>query len=279
METFEYKEKLTISACEEYDNIVNQFRARLLKEAYLIATKNQTSDKEISLNDILEANKLLNGHNRNISSLDEDINESLRQSIESVKASAEIRRLRRAKLMLLALATAGIIYVLAGFIVYIMRNNSFVFHDSSFTMIAFGVVIILLSIVMGALTVYQQKMRIEKRKESIKMNETIIKFWSRIDSLSKLLMENQFARLGNDNNKRIQIEEIKSHVDLIYQLLETDSEKSQFEELLNVRNKIIHGDSFDISIEEKEDAITVAYSIINKLEGLVNNDIPLVALN
>ena len=95
-------DKLTDSAKKELDSSTKELYELLIYKAYLIAKKNNTEDKEISLSDILSAKNQLFSN----------------EYIESKRKNSNKRKM-------LLLSMSGIIYAFVGIFFYIFQNYSF----------------------------------------------------------------------------------------------------------------------------------------------------------
>lgn len=279
METIDYRDLLTISAKDVLCQAVHEYEQELIKEAFSFAVQNHTSDKEISLKDIQEAIKSLQKRNGEKVLLEEGQNESLKDGIERFYNSKEKRKQRTIQLMIFSLAAVGLVYIVVGLYFYLEEFFPFKYrYSSSYLTIMMGFITVLASIFTGLFYKYFSKVREERKSESRRMDDLIIKLWSQIDYYGKVLMGHYVVK--NISNEMPNDDIVNSYLDLINHLLDSPEEKEKFNRLLQVRNKVVHGNSdVRVYMSEKEEAITIAYDIIKKLEIIVKNEIPNAAID
>lgn len=278
MDNTDFRDKLTKSAVEALQQAVRDYEHELIKEAFSFAVQNHTADKEISLNDIQEAIKSLQKRKGDKAVLEEGLNENLKEGLERFYISKEKRKQRTTQLMIFSLAAVGLTYMFLGVFFYLDDVSSFRFRSGpGYLMTTMGLVTALTSVFIGLYYKYYTNVREERKNESKRMNDLIIKLWSQIDYYGKALMG---PFVSKSISKEISTEVIgNSHLDLINHLLGTTEEQEKFSKLLQVRNKIVHGGSdVRLHISEQEEAITIANEIINHLEIIVKNEIPNAAI-
>lgn len=232
---------LTESARWALEDMKVDYENFLVEKAYEIATRQNTSDAEISLRDLVEAQN---------SFLNTETFHSLRKKLYFVRNS-----------MLLAFS-----YIFLGIILYII-NVGIIPYDrgvKSFITDNLWIIVIILGVIFFVLgyTRIITLMRINDRNYKIQSNEEyIVKMWTIIENKSKKLM-----RLRG-------IEESKfSSVNNIYDFLIRELNSREYidglGELLNARNEIVYSHI----IIKKEDAKRLLYisqEIINKLNEMI----------
>ena len=140
-------DKLTDSAKKELDSSTRELYELLIYKAYLMAKKNNTEDKEISLSDILSAKNQLFSN----------------EYIESKRKNSNKRKM-------LLLSMTGIIYAFVGIFFYLFQNYSF---DEK----SIGLVIAALGIMISIFSVFYFKI-VRTNESTMKNNDNFEKFYN-----------------------------------------------------------------------------------------------------
>lgn len=232
-------DKLTDSAKKELDSSTKELYELLIYKAYLIAKKNNTEDKEISLSDILSAKNQLFSN----------------EYIASKRKNSN-------KLKMLLLSMTGIIYAFVGIFFYIFQNYSF---DEK----SIGLVIAALGIMISIFSIFYFKI-VRTNENTIKNNDNfekiyndfaIINRWQTIEKLGMDLM----VKRGLIDKKSFSVNQI---VEFLYNNI-SDISVDEFKLLLTTRNELVHK-GVQLSKEEFEITLTIAdriiYALKHKLE-------------
>ena len=228
-------DKLTDSAKKELDSSTKELYELLIYKAYLIAKKNNTEDKEISLSDILSAKNQLFSN----------------EYIESKRKNSNKRKM-------LLLSMTGIIYAFVGIFFYIFQNYSF---DEK----SIGLVIAALGIMISIFPFFYFKI-VRTNENTIKNNDNfeklyndfaIINRWQTIEKLGMDLM----VKRGLIDKKSFSVNQI---VEFLYNNI-SDITVDEFKLLLTTRNELVHK-GVKLSKEEFEITLTIADKIIYALK-------------
>ena len=203
-------DKLTDSAKKELDSSTKELYELLIYKAYLMAKKNNTEDKEISLSDILSAKNQLFSN----------------EYIESKRKNSNKRKM-------LLLSMTGIIYAFVGIFFYIFQNYSF---DEK----SIGLVIAALGIMISIFSIFYFKI-VRTNENTIKNNDNfekiyndfaIINRWQTIEKLGMDLM----VKRGLIDKKSFSVNQI---VEFLYNNI-SDISVDEFKLLLTTRNELVH---------------------------------------
>ena len=113
MEYKDFENRLTDSARKGLSRAVYDYQNEIIKEAFSIAVLNH-SEEEISLNNVLDAVKSLQKRLENKTVLEEDLNESKKNSIEAINTIKRNRKERTRNILYRSLLIVGIIYIVIG---------------------------------------------------------------------------------------------------------------------------------------------------------------------
>lgn len=238
--------KLTPSAKEVLDELIEGYRDSLIEKAYALASERDTANREISLRDILEAQQ------------------PIEKSIKTRKDYLEYKRRR----WTILISFSGAIYATAGLLLYLYQNKKFSIEtDLGLIIAVIGIMITVLTFLYGQLFSMRQQ---SSKSISIKNNYTnidnydIVKRWQLIEQLTTSIMKSN--NIGDSKTNTVN--------QVIRYLTEnfTSSEKEYMaiRELLQARNKILH-EGYNLSDAEKRQYIEVADSLIDKLEKAGNS--------
>lgn len=241
------KEKLTPSAKEAYEDSVLGFSEQLLSKANYISQKNNISNKEISLRDILEAKDILMNIKR-----------------ESLKEDYKRKRL------LSFITMTGALYSIVGIFIYMYQNNDISLENNLGLLVAFtGIITIFFGFVYSQyisrkkeIVNFNRDVIIEKEIFTSNFNDDydIVRKWQIIEKLGSNLMRQN----GYNNNESKSINDI---LKFLSNELQSDKLYIDLRELLSIRNKIVHESTY-LSKNERLMFINKANRIIESLEKL-----------
>jgi ABC-type multidrug transport system fused ATPase/permease subunit len=237
-----YSDKLTNSANEALKDIMSEFKEKLLEQAYLKAKEKDTAEKEISLSDIMEAYSQL-----------------LEKKFYKQREEA-----KKKKFSFLVIFS-GIIYALAGLIIYIFQIREFsIVNNLGITIAILGVFLALTGLfyqqLLNKKILSEQLFSFKGLASEFDSNEfELVKKWQAIEQLTSKLM----IQKGYSDN------EAKSFNSLIkflsFVLNDIEKEKT-VRNLLMTRNKILH-ESYTPDKNLKSDLTKKSNDIIDLLEN------------
>lgn len=232
--------KLTPSAKEAITELTEDYRNSLIEKAFTIAKERNTSNKEISLRDILEAQQ------------------PSQQAIDKQKY-IDYRRKRWTMLI----SFSGAIYAIGGILIYLFQNKKFSIETDLGLIIAIvGILLTLVAFLYGQLLSKRQFLTntITTTNSYSNMDSyDIVKRWQIIEQLTTSIMK---AKNVSDSKSNSVNQVIRYLTDNF-----TTSEKEfmTIRELLQTRNKILH-EGYNLSDNEKKQYIEIADNLIEKLE-------------
>lgn len=210
--------KLTSSAQEALNEITEEIKNKIVEQAFENARLKGTSDKEISLSDILNAKEKL-------------FNEKRRRDYY------EYRKKRFTYLI----GISGLIYAIIGLFIYVFQNKEFNLSSD------IGLIIAAVGITMSIFVIFYQQL-LSKRfiipsiKSMTDLNLNIegndydiVKKWQIIEKMARELM----VKNGYDENKSNSFSLILNFLD---KEIESNEQKNRLRELLKTRNLILHED-------------------------------------
>lgn len=264
-----YNNYLTSSAEEALECAVNEFRKKILSEAYEIAIQNNTA-KEIALGDIQEAKRQLMG--------DGIVGDYSKQGLSSInKAYEDTKTLQPRKSFnlkyerLISIATlillASLLYLFLGIVAYLYLNfHSLLREDIGLMFIGTGLFGIFLA---GFIYLFSRYLRrvLTIRREVRRMreqNELIDELWLQIEECGYKLKSKE--RSETDSS-------VTSVIDYLSEVLKYQGDDLKLKHILQVRNILIHKDPAYISEDEKNETILKAKYILNLLEQKIGKDI------
>lgn len=252
----EIREKLTPSADFELHRFLEECERMILDEAFSIASRNHTGDQEISLSDIMEAKKIL-FHKTDYSQTEHTI-AYFTQSDQRIVINHEKR-----KLVLFLAIFAGLIYMFIGVLMYLMDNRYLDLNkDSGILFALLGAFLTVFTIFYSRFADYRARLKRLKKKEIQSLDNQIIKLWSRIEDLGYSIMDLDPSIIDKDFDT-------KPNVDYISSILGPDEYK-HLKTILTIRNQIVHGESVELTKDEKEETISKEYFIIDELERILS---------
>ncbi|WET47415.1 hypothetical protein PYS58_12550 [Chryseobacterium indologenes] len=236
-----YNQKLTPSAKEAINEIVNEFENLLITKAFTIAQNGKGSDKEISLRDILEA----------------------KDQLMNIKKESIKEDYKRKRLMTLITLT-GALYSIIGLFIYMYQNNNISLENNLGLLVAFtGILTIFGGFVYTQyLTRKNELIRIEKNISISNFEDDfdIIRKWQIIEKLGSNLMRQN----GYNINESRSINDI---LKFLSNELQSNKLYIDLRELLLIRNKIVH-EGTNLSKNERLQYLNKANKIIESLEKL-----------
>lgn len=232
------KNKLTPSANSALSNLLTEFEERILKEALSNARTSNTDEMEISASDILNAKKKL---------------------FSESDLSTSREHIRRKRLIYFT-SLMSLSYAVIGLLMYLRDNGHLDISKDMGLIIAFGgLFIFIFFILFYNYSFYSKKMRELIVKEKRVLDNQIVELWTRIEDIGIKIASQSSVRPIAISDKRVLI-------DYISEMLGRD-EFEYLEQILRIRNFIVHGQSSKLSRTEKEEAITRSYFIIDELEN------------
>ena len=228
--------KLTNSAKDALENTSQEILNLILEEAYNIAQRKKTADKEISLSDILDARDRI-----------------LTEKIRSEKNEYKKKR------MSYLLGLTGATYATIGLVIYIYQNKNFnLSSDIGLIIAAVGIIFSLVAFF------YQQFYSRVVVSKSIKDSKSydedfvIVKNWQIIENLTRELM----IKTGFDENKSSSFTYLINFLD---KLILDENKRNKLRLLLKSRNLILH-ENYQLSRNERLDLLDFSYETIGFLE-------------
>ena len=236
-----YKEKLTPAAKDALKEEVEEFETMLMKKAFSIAERENNSDKEISLRDILEARDLLINIKKH----------SLREN----------NRRRRLGTLI---TTTGALYSTVGVFIYMYQNSSIILENNLGLVVALtGIITVFSGLIYNQyLSRKLELLNTDKEISIANINDDfdIVKKWGIIEKLgSNLMLKNGF----NINESR----SVNDILKFLSKELHDEKLYGDLMDILNIRNKIIH-DGFNLNKTKRIDYLNKANKIIKLLESL-----------
>lgn len=240
-----YSEKLTNSAKEALNDIIAEFKDKVIEQAVIRAKQKDTADKEISLSDIMEAYSVLFEKKTN-------------------KQKEDLRRKR----MSFVIIASGITYAFAGLIIYIFQNKEFsIQNDLGIIIAIMGVFFALFGFfyqqVLNKRILFGNNISLKSLNVEFETNELeLIKKWQAIEQLTSKLMKQK----GFSDN------EAKSFNSLI-KFLSHELNVNQamtVKELLTSRNRILH-EAYKPEKSKKTELVKKSNEIIDILESKVES--------
>ena len=240
-------EKLTPSAREAINELTEEFRENLMSKAFMIAQERETSNKEISLRDILEAKQPFG------------------KLME--KEKDEYRKKRWTVLI----SFSGAIYAVAGILIYLFQNNKFsIENDLGLIIAIIGILFSLIGFLYGQL--------ISKRylfSKTVSRTPTfsdssdyeIVKRWQVIETLAKQLMTEADQKESKNNSVGFLIRFLS------HKVAKNEKEFLKIRELLQTRNKILH-EQFKVNELQRNEFLTFANELIERLENSKDENYP-----
>lgn len=232
--------KLTPSAKEAINELTEDYKNALLEKAFTIAKEKNTSNKEISLRDILEAQQ---------------------PSQEAIDKQKYIDYRRKRWTMLISFS--GAIYAIAGILIYLFQNKKFSIETDLGLIIAIvGILLTLVAFLYGQLLSKRQFFANTTTTTISYSNmdgHDIVKRWQIIEQLTTSIMKTNNIGDSKSNSVNQVIRYLADNF--------TTSEKEflTIRELLQIRNKILH-EGYNLSDNEKKQYIEIADNLIEKLE-------------
>lgn len=247
MDNDKHLEKFTPSALKAIEDITNEVTYTISKRAIEIAKSRRTAEEEISLRDLLEA----------------------KEQILDSKFQEEKSQYRRKRLALMILL-GGIIYSLAGIVMYISKNKKFdINNDIGLVIFCVGVITMILGI--AYIQLINRKQYLQDRVLShdysmdIKTDYDLVQRWQIIEKLTSIIM----LEKGITENKA---KSVNSIIEFLSNELVDDESKRNLKHLLQTRNKILH-EFYKPTKNEKTELINFSNKVIEILENIRDSKI------
>lgn len=263
----EYFDLLTDSAQRALDNLTNDFRCKILQEAYLIA-KGNSSDEEISLNDIIEAKNKVLISNANIKK--EIITSQYKHHDQIMLLERGKRFYERRRSIIFIFLITGLLYTFGGILYYLITNLKIdLTHDTGLLIAVTGAFLSILSFILIKYLDHQQKTKIFRTNSDVENQDFIIaKLWSEIESQGNdLLYKVTDKKVGEDGL------DISNLIDFLSTLLQDRYNEQDLKQILRTRNAVVHGEADRLSSDFKERVIEMACDIIQLLNDWNNSNL------
>ncbi len=245
---------LTEAASQILDDIIDEYRDNLLKEAYLNSLYERKDNKEISSNDIYYAKEIIE------------------QNAFKTRRSND-KRTRMYRIMILS----GVLYAILGGVLYFVQNYSFDIHkDMGLIIAVVGVAISFMSLFFYKVFSPNHKTEMMTKSNRYTIDHPssysfmligdsfdVVKLWAQIERIGRKLME--MDNQDYDNNKGI------TPLIVYLRTIFTDPEdRIKLKNTLFARNEIAHGKS-KYTTDEITEIINTEKYFIEKLEELLEN--------
>lgn len=230
--------KLTPSAKEALNELSEEYKSLLLERAHKIAEERETAGKEISLRDILEAQK------------------TTQTPHEADKYDYKKRR------WTLLLSLSGAVYAAAGILIYLYQNKKFNSENDIGLIIAVvGILVTLIAFLYGQLTTRRYN-SLFGHKDYLRANYKdyeIVKRWQLIEELAKKSM-------SPIDKSDFQSDSVSFLIRLLsHKVAKNEEEFLKIRELLQVRNKIIH-EGYHMNERQRKELLNFSDELIQRLE-------------
>lgn len=229
--------KLTDSAKCGLENILREYKERLIEEAYMYSAYTRKGEMVISLEDLIAAKERIHNETPTVS-----------------------LRMNRKKRLFFLMAIAGIAYTIMGLVLFVMQNyTSFNIHTD------LGVVCAFISSVFSGFSIFfiiKSNNTEDLNTKLIHMHSNlqkaiVLQLWAQIESLAKHLMS-----IDKIETKGQSISHVINYLESVL------GESIEIQSILRIRNAIAHGMS-NHSKQTMEEIIEMENQIIHKLEILL----------
>ena len=232
--------KLTPSAKEALNELVEEYRVTLLEKAYTIAEERDTANKEISLRDILETQQ---------------------------PPLKEIRKVNfkeyRKKRWILLISLTGAVYAGAGILIYLFQNKKFSLdNDLGLIVAIMGILISFIAFIYGQMLSKRYLFINTSKSNSIYSNADnyeIVKRWQIIETLAKKFMSEADKNDTTSNSVSFLIRFLS------HKIAKNEKEFLKIRELLWLRNKVLH-ENYELSNTERKEYLEFSDDLIERLE-------------
>jgi len=234
-----YDIMLTPSAKEAVADISEEITRDIIFEAYQIAQLKDTSDKEISLSDILTAKeKLLSDKTR------KDKNEYRKRRVSYI------------------IGISGLVYTMIGLFIFVFQHREFdLARDTGLIIAAVGMTFAFFGF-FYQLFFSKYFSLVTSRIQEIDYkddNYDVVKKWQIIEKLTKELM----IQKGYDENKSNSFFYLISFLE---EMVSSKERRDDLRQLLKTRNKILH-ENYKLDKNESSDLLKISTEIIDLLES------------
>lgn len=232
---------LTPSARTAYDDMIKSYGDALLENASEVAKREGGIEVEISLRDVIEAQNNIN-------------------------SNANLRKFRRKERLLTSSLLVGFSYTALGLVLY-FSINGFPSAASLFNHEYLWMLIVVIGILFMAMPLFMNldsiliKNRIsEDNSTNIKYNspDTIVRLWGMIEQKGKELMS--LRGLNPDESSFITV------YDFLIHEFNTSEYHDTINEIISVRNDILHTKDFAIEKEDILRLINLSQTIVSELD-------------
>lgn len=230
--------KLTPSAKEALNELSEEYKSSLLERAHKIAAERETASKEISLRDILEAQK-------------------------NTQVTTEIDKNEyKRKRWTLLLSLSGAVYAAAGILIYLYQNKKFSIENDIGLIIAIvGILVTLIAFLLGQFA-NRKYISTSNHKDYLRasyQDYEIVKRWQLIEELARKNM----SPIDKSEFKSDSVSFLIRF--LSHKVAKNEDEFLKIRKLLQARNKIIH-EGYKMNDQERNELIKFSDELIQRLE-------------
>lgn len=230
--------KLTPSAKDALDELSEEYKSLLLEKALRIAEERESAGKEISLRDILEAQK------------------ATQSATEADKHEYKKKR------WTLLLSLSGAVYSAVGLLIYLYQNKDFSIKSDIGLIIAIvGILVTLIAFLYGQFT-SRKYVSISSHKEHLRAtykDYEIVKRWQIIEDLARKSM----SPIDKNDFKSDSVSFLIRF--LSHKVAKNEEEFLKIRKLLQVRNKIVH-EGYHMNEQERNEMVRFSDELIRRLE-------------
>jgi len=230
--------KLTPSAKEALNELSEEYKSSLLERAHKIAVEREAAGKEISLRDILEAQK-------------------------TTQATTEIDKNEyKKKRWTLLLSLSGAVYAAAGILIYLYQNKKFSTENDIGLIIAIvGILVTLIAFLFGQFA-FRKYINTSNHKDYLRASYKdyeIVKRWQLIEELARKNM----SPIDKSEFKSDSVSFLIRF--LSHKVAKNEEEFLKIRKLLQARNKIIH-EGYQMNDQERNELVKFSDELIQRLQ-------------